>query len=70
MKAKEKAELLVNEFMKLQSTNGMVAKRNSKKCALIAVDEIINAERRISDVTGYSYYEDYWQKVKREIEKL
>lgn len=40
-------------------------KENMKKCALIAVDEILNTE--ISDtVSGH----DYWQEVKQEIEKL
>jgi hypothetical protein len=37
-----------------------------KKCALIAVDEIIN----YLEVDGFSTQINYWEQVKQEIEKL
>ena len=39
--------------------------KKAKQCALIAVDEIINAGK---DVDEFS--DSYWQQVKQEIEKL
>lgn len=37
-----------------------------KKCALIAVDEILNAIKPFGQLLG----KDYWEQVKQEIEKL
>jgi hypothetical protein len=73
MTPKEKAEELVNKFTQ---TNG-----NSffaKECALIAVDEIINSNPNnplFSDKKTENGYTDmtpidYWQQVKKEVEKL
>jgi len=63
MTPKEKARDLIGKFVHLtrqtSGANGTIY--NSKKCALIAVDEILNEP-------DCSY--DYWQEVKQEIEKL
>ena len=60
MTSKEKAaELIVNYQLKCKSLNYDEA----KQCALIAVDEIINAVDEWTE-------DYYWQEVKQEIEKL
>ena len=59
MSPKEKAEELLDK-MTME-----IGKFNSKQCALVAVDEIINAGK---DVDEFS--DSYWQEVKQEIEKL
>ena len=41
----------------------------AKKCALIAVDEIIDAIK-VADNINFMYIIDWWQEVKQEIEKL
>lgn len=79
MTPKEKAFELSMKFENLGETD------NAKQCALIAVDEILNAEPRCpSDVdwddvggTHQYYYEaqreeskKFWQEVKQEIENL
>ena len=45
---------------------------NAKQCALIAVDEIIQAITQYSYAVGYGMmsHNQYWQAVKQEIEKL
>ena len=67
MTPKQKAEQLVdkyfNEIMSFLSDN--MKKNNAKKCALIAVDEII--EVLSMDVNPLV---NYWFQVKQEIEKL
>jgi nitrogenase molybdenum-iron protein alpha/beta subunit len=69
MTPKEKAKELVLKFMNLQEPNyNWFHKILGKKCALIAVDEILE--------TTLDYFDDmhslvtYWQQVKNEIEKL
>ena len=63
MTAKEKARELFDRFKK----NNKDTIFNAKKCALIAVEEILNND-------GFTKFDDhltdYWQQVKREIEKL
>jgi hypothetical protein len=69
MTPKEKAHELINKFLLYSDDGDLKNKywkiRNSKQCALIAVDEILNGSRLF-------YFEDYkyWQEVKQEIEKL
>lgn len=78
MTPKEKAEELIRRFYSIGAIE-------CKQCALIAVDEIIKSEPRSpSDVdwddcggTHQYYYEaqredadNYWEEVKKEIEKL
>jgi hypothetical protein len=97
MTPKEKAEVLISKYKKapFNCTDcdmpycdvpcTRLSLQESKECALIAVDEIINSEpRKPSDVdwdevgaTHQYYYEaqieeaqKFWQEVKQEIEKL
>lgn len=42
----------------------------SKECALIAVNEILDMDTPIDDFDNASYFYEYWDKVKQEIEKL
>jgi hypothetical protein len=61
MTPKEKASWLVLNFMaKLLNLN------MSKQCALVAVDEIMNA----LEFNYVGYDKKYWADVKQEIEKL
>ena len=86
MTPKEKAKELVTMFSsKLPWYSQKDNLNKSKQCAIIAVDEILNAEPRCpsdvdwDDVGGtHQYYyeaqreeaEKFWQEVKQEIEKL
>ena len=61
-------------FSNIEVHNSIEAtiKYNAKKCALIAVDEIIKTCNEIvqsNDCAPY-YEESYWQKVKQSINKL
>ena len=60
---KEKAKELINKFL----STGMMIKQ-AKKCALIAVDELIIEENIYNN--GRFYPSRYWKLVKQEIEKL
>ncbi len=66
MTAKQKAEELILKFREVpieDSVMWYVGYEISKECALIAVDEIL-------DAVGTNYSINYWQEVKQEIEKL
>jgi len=67
MTPKEKAEELFSTYRyALSMTNAPLGEHKddiAKKCALIAVDEIIESDTQF-------YYGNYWQEVKQEIEKL
>jgi hypothetical protein len=67
---KEKAKILVNKFKyntrAFNETNGWEDTcYNAKQCALIAIDEILNAGKDVDE-----FAESYYQQVKTEIEKL
>ena len=64
MTPKEKAEEL---YKKMYTVHSNIYPSSAKQCALIAVDELIEQERKIDD-----YYEigSYWQEVKQEINNL
>jgi hypothetical protein len=69
MRPKEKAKELVNKFnhfhdIKKKEYIIYQDPTESIRCALIAVDEIINNLPLISEI------QEYWQEVKQEIEKL
>jgi hypothetical protein len=66
MTPKEKSIELVNKY--LQIYDGRVIE--AKKCALIAVDEIIQLRKGYFDCINPMQDEKYWQEVKKEIEKL
>jgi hypothetical protein len=65
MAPKEKAIQLVELYWK--SEHQPFNYEHSKRCALIAVDEILNT--LFGTIYGYSLIE-YWNEVKQEIEKL
>jgi hypothetical protein len=86
MTPKEKAQDLVNKYINL--TDGWVMGienwKHKKKCALIAVDEILNSYPHTFDkdveylrsgeevvsIVNIRPNVGYWQEVKQEIEKL
>ena len=66
-KVKEKAEELILKFMRLQERNyNWFDSKLAKKCALIAVDEILDIAIGSYDIDHI----DWWKEVKQEIEKL
>jgi hypothetical protein len=70
MTPKEKAKELVSKFNFEHTGQTYILHQTvdeSKRCALIAVDELIKEERKKDD-----YYEigSYWQEVKQEIQAL
>ena len=71
MTPKEKAKKLVNKFR--QETDGIAGYNYDSvnvKCALIAVDEILDADWFIPTKEDSVKWSSYWQEVKQEIEKL
>jgi len=58
----EQAKDLVEKFVSITFWNGYIT--SAKKCAMIAVDEIIKV------INSVGCHEPYWEEVKREIEKL
>jgi hypothetical protein len=81
MTPKEKAEELVNKFAKLPEEGSLMwylSFEIAKKCALIAVDEIIKYHDDLMDVVRYELPSHivailpykYWEEVKQEIEAL
>jgi hypothetical protein len=77
MTPKEKAKDLVNSFYNnAESRNKIGAfdedlhQYNCKQCALIAVDEIINANPYEVSKTDMDSTIEYWTEVKQEIAKI
>jgi hypothetical protein len=72
MTPKQKADKLVNEFYRIIPLDKMSIDHNlAKKCALIAVDEVLEATKRYDYTLGPKpSYNEYWLKVKYQIEKL
>ena len=78
MTPQEKAEELVFKFKNSQDSDGYNDVRDieaAKRCALIAVDEILNSgihvEFYFDNSVGYMLsYDEYYEEVKQEIEKL
>jgi hypothetical protein len=71
-KEKEKAEELVNRFGDFSPNKGYLCLPVAKECALICVDEIIEA---LKDSTDFIFEEtslqwEYWKKVKTKLQKL
>jgi hypothetical protein len=67
MTPKEKADNLCTRF--IYRTTEYVTLDDAKKCALIAVDEIIKLFKGSITIDFQLSYK-YWQEVKTEIEKL
>lgn len=65
MTPKEKAQDLFDKFNNPETTNYPYV-HNAQQCALIAVDEIMDALD--ANNTGWNFL--YWQEVKKEIDKL
>jgi hypothetical protein len=66
MTPKEKAEELVDRYD--ETLTYLESKSKAKKCALIAVDEILNHHSQEQGLYRIDTY--YWIKVQEEIEKL
>lgn len=68
MTPKERAKELVNKYSSILPYYNQKDNLNkSKRCALIAVDEILNNNNHFMQTYAQN---DYWLKVKQEIEKL
>jgi hypothetical protein len=68
MTPKQKAKELFNKYYLLIDIKNY---ENTKNCALIAVDEVLEATKKYDYTLGPKpSYNDYWLKVKYEIEKL
>ena len=72
MTAKEKAEELVERFrMNVLDWEGCsINEHKAKQCALIAVDELINAATPVFDSFWPVNTTEYWQEVKQEIKNI
>jgi hypothetical protein len=68
MSPKEKAKEIYWKYYQLVA-DGSHPELNSKKCALIAVNEILEEALGLDD-NDYQLKSDYWLEVKQEIEKL
>jgi hypothetical protein len=66
MTPREKAEELVNKYCHLYYDD--ISWEQSKPCALIAVDEILNHHSQEQGLYRIDTY--YWQEVKQEIKNL
>ena len=62
---KEKAEELVRKMCLNDCRDKNIDL--AKKCALIAVDEILNYDNEFIQTQAH---EDYWQEIRKEIEKI
>ena len=70
MTPKEKAKELVDKYNKDEKLYWELSYDMAKQCALIAVDEIINANPYEVSKTDMDSTIDYWKEVKKEIEAL
>lgn len=73
MTPKQKAEEMIHKyFLPLDESIQLdfigKRKKHAKECALICVDEIINAFENM--ILSHKKDEEYWQEVKQEIQKL
>lgn len=72
MKTKEKAEELIRKYYTfgINKQGQTLSWYECKKCALIAVEEILNDDWYIATREDLIARKEYWNKVKQEIEKL
>jgi hypothetical protein len=72
MTPKEKAEELIDKFRnEITSFLGdNMKKNNAKKCALVAVDELIKIHYLLTATHDTSPSINYWKEVKKEIQNL
>ena len=69
MTPKEKAEDLMQKYDFVYIAN-YTSRHEVKQCALIAVDELINAATPVYDSFWPVNTTEYWQEVKQEIENI
>ena len=70
MTPQQKAQELVNKYYYHSKCN-LLSPFEAKNCALIAVDELLEATKRYDYTLGPNpSYNDYWLKVKYQIENL
>jgi hypothetical protein len=66
-----KAEILVDKFVKYTPADSELEYPYAKECAILAVNEIINSNPHSNPLNTEVYSTmDWWQEVKKEIEKL
>ena len=70
MTPKEKAEELILKYLRINGDTEWFHKVLAKQCSLIAVDEIIDILSVLPYGMEYLSHIDYWEEVKKEIEKL
>jgi hypothetical protein len=72
MTPKEKAEELFNKFRTeiLSFLGDKMKDKNAKKCALVAVDELIKIHYLLTTTQDTSPSINYWKEVKQELENL
>ena len=75
MTPKEKAQELVDKFMTIDSDSEMfdgfkMKQFYAQRCALIAVDEVLNDDWFIPNLEDLLARKEYWEEVKQEINNL
>lgn len=75
MTPKQKAQELVDKFMTIDSDSEMfdgfqMKQFYAQRCALIAVDEVLNDDWFIPNREDLLARKEYWEEVKQEINKL
>ena len=75
MTPQEQAEELVNKFMTIDSDSEMfdgfkMKQFYAQRCALIAVDEVLNDDWFIPNREDLLARKEYWEEVKKEINNL
>lgn len=72
MTPKEKAQELIDKFkiFVIGSSDSLIENENARHCALISVNEIIEANPIAFDEEDNCIAKQWWQEVKIEIEKL
>ena len=72
MTPKEKAQELVDKFRNeiLSFLGDRIKDQNAKRCALVAVDELIKIHYLLTTTHDTSPSINYWKEVKQEIQNL
>ena len=73
MTPKEKANELIEEYLSLNDNFNkpiVTDEQDAVKCAIVAVDEIIENLHWLEDSINFDKAVTYWQSVKKELEKL
>lgn len=75
MSPREKAKELIDKYIPLSSNwdekyGWTDDTKRAKRCALIYVDEILNNEQNTMRGISEDLHDEYWERVKKEIENL